>query len=133
MTSMSLVKIAILLFYYRIFKVSQRLLIAIWVMGTVIICWYITSVLVGCFQCYPARFLWDRTIPGGKCIPEDALWIGSSVSSLVTDAAILAVPMPIIWNMRVTWRQRIAISAVFLLGSLYVFISLLCEICMAFG
>ena len=117
---MSSIKIAILIFYYRIFQSSQRFHIAVWVMASVIVCWYLTSALVGCFQCYPARYLWDRTIPGGSCIPENALWIGSSVSSLLTDAAILCLPMPLIWKLRVTWRQRLAISGLFLLGGLFV-------------
>lgn len=118
-TSMSFTKIGILFFYYRIFRYSLRFHTAVWVMGTIIVCWYFTSVFVGCFQCHPARYLWDRTIPGGQCLPEDTLWIGSSVSSLVTDAAIWCLPMPIIWRMRATWQQRLAISAVFLLGALY--------------
>lgn len=117
---MSCVKIGILLLYYRIFYVHQRFSIAVWVMGTVTVCWYLTTVFVACLQCYPANFMWDRTIPGGQCIPMSALYYGSSVSSLITDIAVFCLPMPVIWNMSVCKNQKIALSVIFLLGGLYV-------------
>ena len=116
MIAMAAIKISILLFYYRLFHSDQRLKIAVWVMATVVMCWYLTSTLVAIFQCTPIQYDWDRTLPGGQCIREDALWIGNSVSNLVTDVAILCLPMPIIWGMDVTPRQKIAIATMFLLG-----------------
>ena len=118
MAAMSCIKISILLFYYRLFKSKPAFKIAVWVMGTVTVCWYLTSVLVAIFQCSPIEYQWDRSIPGGQCIRVDALWIGNSVSSLATDVAILCLPIPIIWRMGVTRRQKCAIIGMFLLGAL---------------
>ena len=118
--AMTCIKLAILLFYYRLFKVNTRFIIALWVTATVTLCWYFTSTFVIIFQCFPVNYLWNRKIQGGQCIPQKALWIGSSVTSLLTDVAILCLPMPMIWNMRASRNQKIALSAVFLLGALYV-------------
>ena len=118
--SMSCIKISILLFYYRLFRVNPRFVIAVWVMATVTACWYFTSTFVIIFQCFPVHYMWDRKIPGGQCIPQEALWIGSSVTSLLTDVAILCLPMPMIWNLRIPKKQKVALAGVFLLGTLYV-------------
>ena len=117
---MASIKISILLFYYRLFNSDPRFRIAVWVMATVVMCWYITSTLIAIFQCSPIPYNWDRTIPGGQCLSTYALWIGNSVSSLATDVAILCLPLPIIWRMDVTPRQKTAISGMFLLGAWYV-------------
>ena len=127
--SMSSIKIAILLFYYRLFSAGRpRFLISIWVMATITMCWYFTSTFIIIFQCFPINYMWDRAVegkvPGGQCIPEEALWIGSSVTSLLTDVAILCLPMPIIWRMKASRNQKIALSAIFLLGALYAFLFL---------
>ena len=116
MIAMASIKIAILLFYYRLFHSDPRLKITVWVMATVVMCWYLTSTLIAIFQCTPVPYNWDRTIPGGQCIRKDALWIGNSVSNLLTDVAILCLPMPIVWRMDVPPRQKIAVSGMFLLG-----------------
>ncbi|KAL9630232.1 MAG: hypothetical protein Q9164_006526, partial [Protoblastenia rupestris] len=115
--SMSCIKISILLFYYRLFRVNTRFVIAVWVMATVTACWYFTSTFVIIFQCFPVHYMWDRKIPGGQCIPQEALWIGSSVTSLLTDVAILCLPMPMIWNLRIPMKQKVALAGVFLLGA----------------
>ena len=117
MIAMASIKISILLFYYRLFNSDPRFRIAVWVMATVVMCWYLTSTLIAIFQCSPIPYNWDRTIPGGQCIRTDTLWIGNSVSNLITDVAILCLPLPIIWRMDVTPRQKIAISGMFLLGA----------------
>ena len=117
---MTFIKIAILLFFYRLFKVHLNFVIALWVIGTVTICWYFSSTFVIIFQCNPVVFLWNRTIKGGQCLEPHALWIGSSVTSFLTDVAILCLPMPMIWGLKAQRNQKIALTGVFLLGALYV-------------
>ncbi|KAG8528784.1 uncharacterized protein KY384_006472 [Bacidia gigantensis] len=118
--AMTCVKLAILLFYYRLFNVNNRFVIAIFVVGTVTLCWYFTSTFIIIFQCRPVNYMWTRVskpLPGGWCIPQEELWTGSSVTSLITDVAVLCLPVPIIWKFSATAYQKVALSGVFLLGA----------------
>jgi hypothetical protein len=41
--------------------------------------------------------------------------------SLTADLMILALPIPIVWRLTLELRQKIILSVVFTLGSMYVF------------
>lgn len=45
------------------------------------------------------------------------MFIATAISNMVVDIAILAVPIPIVWRLKVSIRQKIALSGVFLLGT----------------
>ena len=40
-------------------------------------------------------------------------------TNTVLDVAVLVLPMPIIWRLQIPRKQKIVISGIFLLGSLY--------------
>lgn len=42
-----------------------------------------------------------------------------SVPNIVTDLIMLLLPMPVIWRLKLPTKQKIALTGVFLLGSLY--------------
>ena len=57
---------------------------------------------------------------GGHCIDVHVMWIVQDVFFLVLDIYVVVLPLPMIWNLQITRPEKIAISGVFLLGSLYV-------------
>lgn len=77
------------------------------------------SFFASMFQCVPVNYNWDRTIPG-HCLNFYLFTIVSSVMNILADVLILVMPLPAIWHMNVNRNNKIALSGVFLLGSLYV-------------
>ena len=109
-------KTSILLFYYRIFP-SQRVRLQIWALGIFCMLTWVPLFFVAIFPCDPIRAFYDKSVDG-KCINMYTTIMAQGVLTLVTDILILILPMPLVWNLRVTTRQKVGVSVVFLLGSL---------------
>ena len=80
---------------------------------------------IAIFQCSPARFAWDKTVPeGGQCIDlaTVARWI--SVLNVVDGLVMLVMPVPVVWRLAVEVQQKIALTATFFHGILYAFLPL---------
>lgn len=72
------------------------------------------------FQCTPIIYTWDRTLVGGRCLPNNVLFWSTSSINIATDIVIVILPIPIVWSMRLTIYQKLAVTGVFLLGGLLV-------------
>ena len=72
------------------------------------------------FQCSPIAYSWNKTIVGGHCINVHVMWIVQDILILVLNIYVVVLPLPMIWDLQITRPEKIAISGVFLLGSLYV-------------
>ncbi|KAL2064279.1 hypothetical protein VTL71DRAFT_4773 [Oculimacula yallundae] len=114
-TCICVTKIALLLMYIRIFPVRQIKIGAI-VLGALSISWWIAIILVSIIQCIPMEAIWNPTIKG-HCINLKASFIGNAIPNILTDIAILALPMQQVWALQTSVTQKIQISFVFLLGS----------------
>ena len=57
---------------------------------------------------------------GGICINVHVMWIVQDILFLVLDIYVVVLPLPMIWKLQITRPEKIAISGMFLLGSLYV-------------
>ncbi|KAG2418892.1 hypothetical protein HFD88_001994 [Aspergillus terreus] len=58
---------------------------------------------------------WDATIPG-TCINTVASYYGLAGTSLGFDVIIIALPMPVLWQLQLRLRQKIALVGLFALG-----------------
>ena len=117
--SITAAKLSVLFFYHRIFP-SYRFLIISYIIGIVTLAWFITFIFLQFFSCVPLNYYWDKTIPGGHCIDEHIIaYYGTSPGDIVTNVAILILPIPYLWSLQMELPRRLALIAIFLLGSLY--------------
>jgi len=114
--TLSATKISILLFYRAIFP-GPRFAIATNIVGAFVIAWGVACILVSIFSCNPVRGFWDLTIPS-KCIETRKFFIGNSVPNIVMDVVILMLPMKKIWHLQMSFKQKLIVSGLFLLGGL---------------
>lgn len=117
------VKFSILLFYRRIFNVSATkipLLILACIEGA----WLIATVFVGIFSCSPIDGFWEKT-KASTCIPNIMYFLGVAIPNIVTDIALLIFPMPLIWQLKITRSQKIALSGILLVAGFIIIISCL--------
>lgn len=108
------IKIALLLQYRRIFgsKLRRVINIALFVIGS----WSIALVLVSIFTCHPIQGYWIKDIKA-TCIPTFQ-WYIHSAGNILSDIVIFTLPIPILWSMKVSTRQRLLLILVFSLGLL---------------
>ncbi|KAI4114152.1 MAG: hypothetical protein LQ338_008046, partial [Usnochroma carphineum] len=118
-------KFSILFFYHRIFTVRK---FTVWcvIIGIVIIAWFIAFLVSQFLTCRPLQCFWDRSGPDCKCI--NGSHIGFYVTSppdILTNVAILVLPIPWLWGLQMQTRRKVAITMIFLLGSFSVLGSIL--------
>lgn len=109
------IKWSILAFYWRIFpqKWFRRLLLGV---GLFMGAWMVTTVFAICFQCTPFAYNWDTTIPGGHCINIGKFALVTSILNVLTDVAILILPLPQVWQLHVSRRKQWGLTLLFALG-----------------
>lgn len=133
------VKFSLLAFYWRIFKQS-KIRVPIYVLGAIVSCWgiavvsslrfdgfarllMITQIFITILQCHPVSDFWNRFAPNAKgsfhCgVNENHFFDGNSIPNIVTDAAILVLPMPFVWQLHLSKAQKLALTSVFIFGIL---------------
>ncbi|RAH48652.1 uncharacterized protein BO95DRAFT_356498 [Aspergillus brunneoviolaceus CBS 621.78] len=120
-TTVGIIKVSILLMYARIFP-TRNFRIASLVLGSIAVCWVMAIICVSVFQCAPIAKAWDQRLPG-SCINLKGSFIGNAVPNIVTDVAILSLPVRVVWGLHASLTHRLSVIAVFLLGSFVVFTS----------
>ncbi|KAI1644699.1 uncharacterized protein F4817DRAFT_346079 [Daldinia loculata] len=114
-TTILTTKLSILMMYRRIFPV-RLMKIGYLVLGSITIVWWAVYVLVETFQCTPVKKLFDPEM-NGYCIPLCNFLLGIVIPNIVTDIAILCLPIYEIMNLHLTRSQRATLSVIFLLGT----------------
>lgn len=119
-TILALIKTSICLFYSRIFFV-RTFRIAAWITIAFVISWGVMVLLTAFLLCTPLAFNWDQSIPGGRCANQKATFIAVGVLDLVTDVCVFVLPLPMIYNLKVSRGNRVALFGIFGIGIVYVF------------
>lgn len=111
-------KTSVLIFYLRLAKNTQRVLrFASWLTLAIVNVAGIILTFMNVFQCRPTQAAWDSTYDDvAKCIPLLTEFICSSPVNIVTDLAILALPIPVLTGMRLPSRQKTILVLTFTVG-----------------
>lgn len=119
--ALACIKVSILLFYLRLFSNTKAFRIAAYVNIGYTIAWAISTWIVNLMVCTPVAYYYDRTIPGGHCSNQAISGSVNGGLSLLGDVAILVLPIPVIWGLKMNKRRKIGIIAILMLGALYDF------------
>ncbi|KAI9640226.1 hypothetical protein NHQ30_011464 [Ciborinia camelliae] len=110
-------KMVILSLYLRIFT-SKFARLTCYLLIFVVVGLAIADTVAASVMCLPLDYLWDKSIPGGKCINIPALYRWGSLPNAVSDLFILIVPLPTVWKLQVERRVKIGLTITFLTGSI---------------
>jgi hypothetical protein len=121
--SLAFTKFSILFQYLRIFPGRSFRYACYSVMGVVAIysSWAIVS---GYVNCVPVAKFWNQDLPG-SCLSFEAVWFFNASMNIVTDVALLLLPMPLLSKLQLPRRQKFALMGVFAIGILVVVTSIL--------
>lgn len=112
------VKFSVLLLYRRIFP-NPRLRTIMWSLGAFIVCYSLILSFCVIFQCKPVRGAWDPMIDA-KCFDLDIVILVTSSLNVFTDVFTLCLPLPLLWRLNLPKERKVQLTAIFLLGGLYV-------------
>ncbi|CEL11520.1 hypothetical protein ASPCAL14622 [Aspergillus calidoustus] len=107
-----LTKISILIFYCRIFQ-ARWLTVCSIVIGAIVIMYNLAVILIAGLQCIPLSDLWNG---GSSCINPQPPWFGFSIVNVVTDVAILALPVKPVLSLHLKLSRKLQVLGMFLTG-----------------
>ena len=111
-------KVSILLLYRRIFP-SRSFRYVTLAVGIFVVSYSITAATVNIFQCIPVKSDWDPQVKP-RCVNIGVDLIILSSISVVTDAAILCLPIQQLWHLKMSRIRNFQIGGLFLSGGMYV-------------
>ena len=116
--AIALAKLVILNLFLRIF-VQRPYRIATFVVMGVQVASMIMVVVVACTQCTPLAFAWEpQKHPNGHCIDKNKFWRWGNFPQIVTDVAILVLPLPALWALQLSKRDRLGVIVTFCTGGM---------------
>lgn len=112
--ALSMTKISILLQYIRLF-VTSSVRIVCWIVLAATIVFGFWSVLGNIFLCKPVAYWWDKSLDG-HCMDERAVWLSNSIVNMATDIIIVLIPLPVVFTLCISIKQKLILTLLFVLG-----------------
>ncbi|KAI1761978.1 hypothetical protein GGR53DRAFT_503358 [Hypoxylon sp. FL1150] len=113
--ALTVVKIAILLFYKRLFGNIKKFQTAVWVAIVLVGCWGVLFFLLVLCESDPVSGSW--TGQGRFRFEPTPLALGQVGTSIALDVVVLCFPIPIIFGLHMPTRKKVAVGLIFWLGA----------------
>lgn len=68
--------------------------------------------------CQPIQYNWNLSLPGGHCGSQSAVFAVFGIMNLVTDVAVLTMPIPSLLGLKMAFFQKASLLATFVVGFL---------------
>lgn len=110
------VKVTLLLVLAKIYR-PLRGALAVYIILALNVLYYLIILFVKAFICTPVSAYWTKAIGpdgSGTCLDRPAVLIADSLISVISDIAILVLPVVFTWPLQM--RMRVKIKVVSLLG-----------------
>lgn len=107
-------KLSVLLMYTTLIPMPSMIRNAR-IIGALIICWNVGDILVGFLICRPLAKNWDFTIEG-TCGSQPNFYFAMGIVNLVTDAILIALPIPYLLRLTLAARKKVLAIALLSIG-----------------
>jgi len=101
-------KLSILYQYKRLFS-GKFFHYAVDALFLVLVLWCIAVCFTGVFICTPIKKAWYPTIPG-QCINLISFYYGLQIPNVITDFAILVLPLKEVSELRLPKEQKLGVA-----------------------
>ncbi|KXX73942.1 hypothetical protein MMYC01_209435 [Madurella mycetomatis] len=115
MLSLLFTKISILILYLRILSYQHARYAVHAILAIVIFANGLWTLITVATACTPLQAFWDPTLPNATCRPS-AYWFANTGLHIGTDILLYVLPLPVIINLQVKLRQKLALYSVLALG-----------------
>ena len=107
--------LAKLMQYKRVFTTHR---FQLWVNAFIVVSvgYSFAIVMAAIFVCWPIRTYWALTKVDGWCMNTTASWFFNAAMNILTDLAVIILPMPVIRSLQLAPRQKWLLMGVFAVG-----------------
>ena len=109
------IKISLLILDCRTFP-GPRLRTASKVVAAFMLSWLIATTIVQTKLCTPLQYFWNRGVPNGTCLNHYLFDVIDASLNLTTDIVVFCMPLPIIWQLRLSTAKRLGLAFIFTIG-----------------
>jgi hypothetical protein len=86
----------LVILYHRIMNKKSAYKWALYAISAVVCGYSIVIIFALIFACNTIQRSWNSPITGGSCIDRSCLFIATAVTNIITDLALIVVPMPLV-------------------------------------
>ncbi|KAI1335158.1 hypothetical protein F5Y15DRAFT_258122 [Xylariaceae sp. FL0016] len=108
-------QVGILLFYWRVFP-NKCFRVGAIAVGSLSAGIFLSNFFSFTFQCTPVEKFWIHDADG-FCIDQNAFYLASAIINVIGDVAVLALPLPVVWQLHTSKSKKWSLSFLFLLGA----------------
>lgn len=119
---MSFVKAALLVFYLRL-DPRRPMRLGLYIFIGITVAFNLASFFVFVFSCNPPAMFWGDVVAGGKCMKVEsqlAFYNANGILNIIIDLGIYLVPIPMVWAIKMPFKQKLGVISIFALGLLSV-------------
>lgn len=116
---MFFIKLTALLLYLRLFGTKRYFKYAVWLVGAFTFAYSFSGIAISIWRCSPRAKAWDLTIQGGECRDHNWRLVLFGAFGVVSDFAVLLLPMPVLWTLHLPKAKKLGLMAIFATGILY--------------
>ncbi|KAH7306007.1 hypothetical protein B0I35DRAFT_443691 [Stachybotrys elegans] len=114
-------KASFLFFYRRLFSISRRVSWLLWSLVGFVVAWAIAFVIATLMCCnVMTTAIWQPVAEMAQCVFFLQILMAFCITGFVTDLVIIAVPIPLVWRLRLDTPRKLMACASFLLGTVTV-------------
>jgi len=109
-------KVAFMIFFWDLspYRTMRCMIVVVFILHTATC---LVAVFTVWFECQPLSF-WNHPLEAKWMPALKSLWIGIGAFLILGDLALLAIPIPYVWRLRIERREKIIVIGLFLLGSI---------------
>jgi hypothetical protein len=74
---------------------------------------YTITTLLTILACTPREKIWNKLYVGGHCMNYRAIIMSTAIFNIISDLAILLLPVQAVWKLQIPIRRKVAISLLF--------------------
>ena len=115
--AIAIIQLAILLFYQRIFWVVDWFRRSCYVFMVIVVCWFIALYITEFTVCKPVQKNWNPLMDG-TCGDFKKMCNAIGLTHAIIDFSVLLIPLPLIWNLRISIIKKCWLSVLMLAGVL---------------
>ncbi|RYP12243.1 hypothetical protein DL765_007428 [Monosporascus sp. GIB2] len=109
------VKIALLVLIARVFgSVHKKALYAIYSLLGLIVLYYVSGLIVKIRICQPVSAYWRGETD--KCLNQSAIITTDAIISVISDLAILCLPLPLTWSLQLPFKKKLRVIGILCAG-----------------
>lgn len=113
------IKLSILFIIIRIFVPYRKIIIFIYTLLSILLCYTIAVTIAKICICMPIDTFWLGTnVTHGHCLKQLDIFLTDTIISIISDLTILILPLIIIWRLKMSKRKKLRVLTVLAAGGL---------------